>query len=302
MCDKPSYELPDTYCGLEQNEKTLEKSKVVILPVPLEKSTTYSRGTEYGPQAIIEASKNMELYDEEVKADPSEVGIYTDRSLMKSNFSTLDLDQCVKVVERMASTHIKKGKFLISLGGEHSVSIGLVNAYIKSFGKSFTVIQMDAHADLREKYEGSKNNHACVMRRVIDSVPIVQIGIRSLSKPEAEFIDKNKLKVFWAGQNIDDAFIKSVLKEVKTDDIYITFDLDFLDPSVMPAVGTPEPGGYDFADSTFLLKELIRKRNLIGMDFNELMPLKGSSIKHPDFLAAKLVYKSIAYKFLLKGK
>jgi len=295
-----SFEIPNTFGGLEPKNNTLAKSKVVVLPIPLEKSTSYGRGTEYGPQAILNASGNMELYDEEIGCEPSSVGIHTDMSLLNSNFPMMELDNSLDIIEKHIALHIKKNRFIVSLGGEHSITIGIIRAFTKNFKDDFTVVQLDAHADLRDSYENMANSHACVMRRIIDDKKTIQIGIRSLSIEESSLIKTRKLKIFWAGQKFEPKFIERVLKEIKTKNIYITFDLDFLDPSIMPSVGTPEPGGYDFYQTIYLLSELIRKKNLIGIDFNELAPIRG--LRHPEFLASKLIYKAIAYKFFGKKR
>lgn len=287
---------PDTFGGLQDQDMPSKGPKVVILPIPLEKSTTFKRGTEWGPRAIIDASKNMELYDEETGSEPYKIGILTDRSLMRSNFALIDLDSSIKIIERKILELLKTDKFIISLGGEHSITIGAVRAFKRHFEGDFTVVQLDAHADLRDSYQSMNNSHACVMRRIIeDDHRIVQIGIRSFSAQEAGFMKKRKIKPHLANEKLDAAFIKKLCSEIKTKDIYITFDMDFLDPCCMPAVGTPEPGGYLYRDALYLLKILIKKKNLIGIDFNELLPIKG--ISHPEFLASKLIYKTVAYKY-----
>ena len=296
MQEIPLSQLPDNFGGLEEKFTKFGKSRVVILPIPLEKTTSYIRGTENGPRAIIEASKRLEHYDQEYDCEPSLVGIYTDFTLEKANFSLTELDESLRMIEDKIASLVERNKFVVSLGGEHSITPGIIKGFAKALKDDFTVVQFDAHADLRDKYEGEKFSHACVMRRIIEDKRIVQVGIRSLSEEEASFIKSRRLKIHWAGQKIDPAFINLLIKEIKTENIYITFDFDFLDPSIMPAVGTPEPGGYNWEDANYLLSSLIKRKNLVGIDFNELSPLTNGPC-HPDFLAAKLIYKTIAYKF-----
>lgn len=295
-----SLERP-AFLGLKGKNDTLSASKAVVLPIPFERTTSYGRGTEYGPDAIINASQYLEYYDEELGLEPSSIGIHTDGSLISSNFLFKDMIASFRLIEARALELLKMNKFVVSIGGEHSISVALTDAFIKAFKSDFTVIHFDAHADLKDVYEGSRLSHACPLRRIFEKLKTVHLGIRSYAKEEATFIKDKKIKIFHAGIRYDDMFVKDLLKGIRSKDIYITFDMDFLDPSVMPAVGTPEPGGYGWHETLFVLRKLIENRNLLGIDFVELSPL-GGKIVHPEFLAAKLIYKVIAYKFFLKKK
>jgi agmatinase len=295
MQDSEQNMKPDNFGGIEEKYTKFGKSRVVILPIPLEKTTSYGRGTENGPGAIIEASKYMELYDQELDCSPYTVGIHTDFSIEAANLPMLSLQESLSLIESKASSLFERNKFFVSLGGEHGITPPIVTGIGKVFKGNFTVVQFDAHADLREKYDGEKYSHACVMKRVLEERKIVQIGIRSISEEEVGLVKSKKLKIFWSDQKVDEKLLGSILKEIKTEDIYITFDLDCLDPSIMPAVGTPEPAGYSYNEATYLLRNIIKRKNLIGIDFNELMPSR--IYNHPDFLAAKLIYKVIAYRF-----
>jgi len=267
-----------------------KKSKVIIFPVPYEATTTYKTGTKEGPNAIINASKNMELYDEELSCSPFEVGIHTLQEL-ESDIS--HPSKTIEHVTNVAMPYVKNDKFVILLGGEHSLSYGMVKAYKEKYPK-LSVLQIDAHADLRESYQGSEWSHACAMRKVSELCPVVHVGIRSISEEEAEYIKDKKLKIFYAKDLSGTDWIKDVVKSL-SNDVYITIDLDGLDPSIMPAVGTPEPGGLNWYQILELLKTLCGKKNVVGADFVELSPIPG--FVAPDFLVGKLVYKLIGYRF-----
>jgi agmatinase len=277
-------DLPKIYCRPDD-------SKIVIVPVPYDRTSTWIKGADKGPEAIIEASANMELYDIETDSEVYRHGIFTDKPI-KSN---MPVELMVKAVHRRVLTHIEKGKFTVILGGEHSVSIGAIEAHVKQYA-DITVLQLDAHADLRDEYEGSKYNHACVMARVKELCPIVQVGIRSMDSSEKQMLDKKR--VFFAERIVNsETWVEKVVKKLTTN-VYITIDLDVFDPSIMPSTGTPEPGGLSWYDVLKLLKEVSTARNVIGFDVVELCP--NTKNKSPDFLAAKLIYKLLSYKF--RGK
>ncbi len=260
-------------------------SNVVILPVGFEKTTMYKKGTSNGPKAIFEASKNLELYDEELKLTPK-LTIFTDEIEIENN-----QEDMIKEIENKSSKYLKDNKFILMLGGEHTITFGLVKA-LKNKYKDFTVLQLDAHSDLRNDYDFERYHHATVMRRVHElNIPITQVGIRSLSEEEAEFIKKEKINTFY----INDFNIKKIISSIKTKDVYITIDLDCLDPSIMPSVGTPEPNGLLWNQLTSLLKEISKKKNIISADIVELSPIE--NLIHPDFTTAKLCYKLLSYKF-----
>jgi len=262
-------------------------SKIVILPVPFDFTSTWIKGANKGPKAIIEASANMELYDIETDSEVYKKGIYTTQPIKAKNPQSL-----VKQVGREAEKHIKKNKLLVVVGGEHSVSIGSIWAHINHY-PDVSVLQLDAHSDLRDSFKNSKYNHACVMARIKNRCPIVQVGIRSMDISEKQKIDKDRC--FFA-QDIfgKKNWINYIIKKL-TECVYVTVDLDVFDPSIMPSVGTPEPGGLGWYDVLELLKEVARQKRLIGFDVVELCPSKIN--KASDFLAAKLIYKILSYKF-----
>ncbi len=258
-----------------------EKAKITIIPVPYDSTTSYIPGTRDGPDAILKASINLEFYDIETKQKID--GIYTKEPLERNIYP----EEMIKKVEREIEREIKNKKFPILLGGEHSLSIGFSKALKKHY-KNFSVLQIDAHSDLRDSYEGSKFNHACTMRRIWEiEKNIIGVGIRSMSYEEAKFIEKEKIKYY--DKNFD---IKKILKELD-DKVYITLDLDGLDPSEMPSVGTPEPSGLSYEKTISLLKEIIKNKKIIGFDLMELKPIPGNIVG--EFTAAKILQKFIAY-------
>jgi agmatinase len=274
-------DIPKIYCRPDD-------SKIVIVPVPYDHTSTWIKGADKGPKAIIEASANMELYDIETDSEVYRQGVFTDRPVK----TDLPVERMVKAVYRRVLTHIEKGKFTVVLGGEHSVSIGAVEAHAEHY-TDITVLQLDAHADLREKYEGSKYNHACVMARVRELCPIVQVGIRSMDISEKQYIDESR--VFFAEHILSaKGWIQDVITLLSSK-VYITIDLDVFDPAVMPSTGTPEPGGLLWYDVLKLLRAVCTARNVVGFDVVELCP--NARNKSPDFLAAKLIYKLLSYNF-----
>ncbi|RLC35280.1 MAG: agmatinase [Candidatus Nealsonbacteria bacterium] len=263
--------------GLEKQE--YEKAKVVIFPVPYNSTTYWKSGTKEGPRAIIEASRHIELYDLETKKDPSKEGIFTLEPLEPSKNSPQEtLARIKSVMDKL----LADGKFPIMLGGEHSITLGAIQAFKEKF-IDFSVLQIDAHSDLRDEFEGTKYHHASVMKRVKDlGISTTQVGIRSVS--EGEELEN----VFFTPDLPVDKIVSTLKKNV-----YLTFDLDAFDPSIMPSVGTPEPGGLGWYEVLNLIREVSKKRKIIGADVVELDPIPG--LVAPDFLAAKLVYKIISY-------
>ncbi|MAG47716.1 agmatinase [archaeon] len=279
--------MSNNFLSLPEKYSNEEKSKVVIVPVPYDKTSTWQKGSSKAPKAIIEASKNLELYDIETDSEVYEQGIHTAPSIKVDEDSP---ESMVQEVESTITKCIKKNKFTIAIGGEHSVSIGSIYAHSKNY-KDLTILQLDAHADLKYSYNNSKYNHACVMARAKENCPIVQVGIRSLDISEKESIDENK--IFYAKDihnNTD--WIDNVIKQL-TKNVYITIDLDVFDPSLI-STGTPEPGGLTWYPILELLKKVSQEKNIVGFDIVELLPGKNKS---PDFLAAKLIYKILSYKF-----
>jgi agmatinase len=277
------------FLGIPSDFSEYEKSKFVILPVPYEQTTTYQKGTKKGPEAIIHASHEVETFDEELKFEPYRTGICTLKLL---EINSVEPTVMLEKVRQATQQLISKEKKVVMLGGEHTISIGVVKAFKEKY-PGLSVLQMDAHADLRDSYQENKFSHACVMRRVAEISPFVGVGVRNLSVEEHAFMQENKADIFFAQEMKDNRRWKEQVLERLGPDVYLTFDLDVLDPSIMPAVGTPEPGGLLWYETLEFLKELIEEKNIVGCDMVELCPIPG--MVAPDFLAAKLVYKIIGY-------
>jgi agmatinase len=265
-----------------------ENAKIIIIPVAYDGTSTWVKGADKGPTAIIEASANMELYDIETDSEVYRKGIYTEDTITREITTT----EMINAVNGTVQYYLEKNKFTVVIGGEHSVSIGSIKAHAKHYAE-LTVLQLDAHADLREEYNGSIYNHACVTARIKEFCPIVQVGIRSMDSAEKESMDKNR--TFFAKDIYNNTdWIKKVIS-ILSDNVYITIDLDVFDPSIMPSTGTPEPGGLLWYDVLALLKAVSNKNNVVGFDVVELCP--DDRNKAPDFMAAKLIYKLLSYKF-----
>ena len=287
--DKDSFSKRN-FLAISEEFSNLENSEFVILPVPYEQTTTYKAGTREGPLAIINASAQVELYDEELGLESYRKGICT---LDNLNVTSLGPKRMNEIIYEASKELIHLKKKVVMLGGEHSISWGLVKAYRERY-PDLSVLQLDAHADLRDEYQENKFNHACIMRRIRELVPSVQVGIRNLSQEEAEYIKtQKKLPIFYAQKMISSDEWMDQAIVLLSDEVYVTIDLDFLDPSIMPAVGTPEPGGILWYPTLNFLKKLARRKKIVGFDMVELAPLPG--MVAPDFLAAKLVYKLIGY-------
>jgi agmatinase len=274
--------------GLPEEYSTLEKAEIVVIPVAYDGTSTWMKGADKGPAAIMEASANMELYDIETDSEVYKKGVFTDKEM--KGFSLPE--DMVEAVGRRVQEYLGRDKFVVTVGGEHSVSIGAVKAHLEHF-REISVLQLDAHSDLREEYNGSKYNHACVMARIREASPIVQVGIRSMDSSEKEFIEEGN--IFFAGDICgSDGWIEEAVSKLSKK-VYVTIDLDVFDPSVMPSTGTPEPGGLLWYEVLALLKAVCEKREIVGFDVVELCPCGYN--KGPDFLAAKLIYKLLSYKF-----
>jgi len=238
-----------TFGDFPEHYKTEENAKVLIQPVSYDGTSTWIKGASEGPQAILDASHYLEWYDIETTSEPFKNGIFTDDIIYPDSSP----EQMVKEIQTNTKHWLNKRKFVITIGGEHSVSIGAINAY-HEFYKNLTVVQIDAHADLRDSYFGSRYNHACVMSRVKDSCPIIQIGIRSIDKSEKEYMDMTR--VFWAKDIYNSLNWINELKPLLHNNVYITIDLDGLDPSIMPSTGTPEPGGLNWYQIVSIIKNI----------------------------------------------
>ena len=280
---------PHNFLGLPQKFSEFESSEFVILPVPYEQTTTFKTGTKEGPQAIIHASKEVETFDEELKQESFKVGIHT---LEEMEVTMMGPEKMVEKVYKTAKELVDMNKRVVLLGGEHTVSIGLVKAESEKC-ENLSVLQLDAHADLRESYQESKYSHACTMRRIGEMTPFVGVGIRNLSLEEHRFAQKKKIDLFFAKDLVkEDGWIERVLSKL-SENVYLTVDLDFFDPSIMLSVGTPEPGGLLWYQTLDFLKKVADNKNIVGFDCVELCPIPG--LVAPDFLAARLVYKIIGY-------
>jgi len=277
------------FCGLEDRFSSWGASRIVILPVAYDLTTSYKPGAINGPKAIIDASRYMEAYDEETGKEISRLGIHTAEELRSSKLQPEDI---IKKVERETSFILDAGKFPVVIGGEHSITLGPALSCKKKFG-NFSVLQLDAHSDMRDVFQGWKHSHGCIARRITEITDVVQIGIRSLSKEEAENSHKN-LKTFFMKDMVKSGkWEEEAIGSLKEKKVYVTIDMDVFDPSIMPSVGTPEPGGIGWYEALALLKMLSRKKEIIGFDVVELAPIAGNV--SPDFMAAKLIYKFLNY-------
>lgn len=272
-----------------------ESAKIVLLPVPYDLTTSYVAGTRRGPQAILEASRFVELHDEELGGDLTAAGIHTLPPLPPLVSGPADM---IDAVESEVASHLDRGKTVGLLGGEHSVTLGSVRAHHR-LRPGLSVLQLDAHADLRDRYEGSPFSHACVMRRVREIVPAVQVGIRSLSSDESAHAKRHALPIVWAREVCRGPFDPARVIEHLTAEVYVTVDCDVFDAGLMPAVGTPEPGGLDWYDVIDLLDAVSRARRIVGFDVVELNPMPG--LVAPDFMAARLVHRLLALSLRSQG-
>ncbi len=280
---------PRNFAGISPPYSDWENSRVVVLPVPYDSTTDWRSGARDGPRAIIDASRYLELYDLELKREIYRVGIHTLPEIQPDMTSPENMTQRVYTVARGL---LDKNKTLLMLGGEHSLTLGMVKAYREKH-QALSVLQLDAHADLRDSYLGTRFSHATVMRRVCELCPIVPVGIRSLSEEEHRFIDEAGIKPVYAnGLILAGDSINHIIATL-SNEVYITIDLDVLDPSIMSAVGTPEPGGIGWYELLNLLREVARSKRIVGFDLVELCPDEGPL--SCAFLAAKLAYKLIGY-------
>jgi agmatinase len=299
VIDSPVQPLP--FLGAEVAAAT-ETARVVILPIPFEATTTYRRGCEHGPDAILEASQQVEFYDDEFDREFWEVGIATHGAIADTRRGPVSSTEMLQVTQDTIAQLAAAGKFVIALGGEHSITTGVVEGYRQQYpNESFTVVQIDAHGDLRHEYEGSIHNHACIMRRVVDmGLPTLQIGIRSICREEANLIKDKQLAVFRARDIVQQPdWMERAWATIQTQKVFITIDLDGIDPTLMPGVGTPEPGGLHWYALLNFLQHIFNHHDVIGADVMELAPVNDSVVS--EFTAAKLVYKLIGYQAIAKG-
>lgn len=292
---EPTWELPHTFLGLDGREAELEGARSVVLPVPYESTTSYRSGAREGPRAILEASRFVELYDDELEDEPARTGIHTFPALeLTREGSTAAMAELEAVygdlLDRIGD------RFPVMLGGEHSVSAPAIRAHAARRPGRLSVLQLDAHADLRDGYEGAPWSHASFAFRSLDVADFVQVGLRSLSAEEAELAreDERIIQVPAREMAAGEGWMERALAALGPE-VYLTVDLDYFDPSLVPATGTPEPGGGDWYGTLRFLRRVFEERAVVGLDVVELAPLPG--IHAPDFLAARLVYKLLGYRF-----
>jgi len=288
---KYDYIEPLAFGGTLPEAATFDTAKAVILPVPLESTTSYISGTKHGPREILVASSHLELWDEEMNTDVHGVGIFT---LPEMELPFDDMADIMTEIRRVVTAIVDHDKFPVVLGGEHSITSPVVAA-LAAKHPGMSVLQIDAHADLRDNYMGTRFNHACAMRRVLEFARCTQVGIRSLSTEEAKAIPTLPTEIFFdVSMRNDKNWIEQVVESL-AETVYITIDCDGMDPAIMPAVGTPEPGGLTWPEMLALLRSVITNRQVVGCDLVELCPIPGMAA--PNFLCAKLVYKILTYQF-----
>lgn len=277
-----------TYAGIDQKYATPDGAKIVLFPVPYDGTSTWGKGADKGPEAFLQASENMELYDIETDTEVYKQGIYLAETIQENTTP----EAMVTAVHTAIKESIKRNKFVTMVGGEHAVSIGAIRAFNECYD-DLTVLQIDAHADLRKEYNGSPYNHACALYEANETTNLIQVGIRSMDASEKRVINEDN--VFFAlDMNADDYWMDSAI-QLMTDNVYITLDLDAFDPSILPSTGTPEPGGLLWYETLEFLKKVFEEKNVVGFDIVELCP--NEIDKSSDFLAAKLYYKMLSYKF-----
>ncbi|MCW1296610.1 MAG: agmatinase [Candidatus Parvarchaeota archaeon] len=286
---KTIYGLPFNFLGLEEEFSNFDKSKFVVVPVPYDSTTSYVPGCRNAPLEIIKASRQVELFDVETESEAHKKGICTIDEIepVRGNSEAM-----VRRIYEVVKDILDKKKLPILLGGEHTITLGAALA----FPKEVYFINIDAHADLREEYEGSKVSHACVMKRIFEhNKNLIEIGVRSISKEEFEFAKKNNIPIYY--KHILDKrklaiVMKEIVRKIKGKEVYLSIDFDSLDPSIAPGVGTPEPNGLKWNEMLFILKEISKNSKIVGFDVVEVLPLPGNHVT--EFLAARLIYKLIS--------
>jgi len=282
------FQPPRSFAGISPQVISFDEASVVVLPVPYDGTAEYKSGTREGPRAIIDASYYLEQYDIELDLDISEVGVYT---LPEVQPTMSGPEHMIERVYQIAGDLLEKGKLPAMLGGEHSITLGTVRACRERY-PDLSVLHLDAHTDLRDRYQGTKYSHACVMRRVWELCPVVHVGIRSLSREEHDFLVQREIEPFYAEAADRTDLPAQVLSRLSAQ-VYISIDLDVLDPSIMSAVGTPEPGGMNWQQVLCLLKTVAGSRQIVGFDLVELCPREGPNACAT--LAAKLAFKLMGY-------
>jgi agmatinase len=285
---------PLQFGGVLPRPADFATAAAVILPVPFDRTTSYVSGTQHGPRELLAASAQVELWDEEIGADVHRHGICTAPEM---DLTTASLAEAMTRVGGVAAAILARDKFLITLGGEHSITSPIVGAAAARH-PGLGVLQIDAHADLRDSYLAERHSHACAMRRTAEHARLVQVGIRNISEEEVAALPSLQTTMFYDWNMRDDPEWIARAVDALPDRVYITIDLDGIDPGLMPAVGTPEPGGLSWRELTALLRRTFERRNVVACDVVELCPIPGMA--SPNFIAAKLVYKLLTYKFGLR--
>lgn len=280
---------PKTYAGIPEKYGKLENSKIVLISVPFDATSTWQKGADKGFEAFLDASENMELYDIETNSEVYKNGVFIDESIKEK----ISPEKMVEQVHQLVKKYIIKDKFVTIFGGEHSISIGTIRAFKDCF-KSLSVLHLDAHADLRDEYDGTEFNHACAAYEASKTTNLIQVGIRSMDISEKEVMNYDK--VFFAEDIFYDESWQDQATELLSDNVFITLDVDVFDPSIMPSTGTPEPGGLLWNETISFLKKVFSEKNVVGFDIVELCPNPNN--KAPDFMVAKLYYKMLSYKFI----
>ncbi len=279
----------NNFLGIVDHHARQDDSYFEIISIPYERTTSYVKGTSKGPDAIIKASQYVELYDEQFQMEAYKKGVFTSEPVDVNG----TIETVFKSIEEKVSRSLKKGKFPIGLGGEHTITFPIYKAF-HNFYSDLCILQLDAHSDLRESYQGNIYSHASVMRQIAAlGDPITQVGIRSQCIEEALFIQKKGIHTFYAHDLIEQGINRFILNGMPKN-VFITLDLDYFDPSIMPSTGTPEPGGFHWYETIGFLQNVFQQRNVVGFDVVELAPQE--NIVHPDFLAAKLIYKMMTLK------
>jgi agmatinase len=277
-----------TFAGIPEKYAQSATAKVVLIPVIYDGTSTYQKGADKGPEAFLDAAENMELYDIETDTEVYREGIFLAETITEKSTP----EAVFQAVYSKTKEYIAKNKFVTLFGGEHSISIGAIKAHYEHYD-NLTVLQIDAHADLRKEYLGSPYNHACAVYDASQKTNLIQVGIRSMDKSELSVMDEEK--VFFAHDILlNEDWMEDAI-DLMTDNVYITFDLDALDPSIFPGTGTPEPGGLMWYETLEFIQKVMNKKNVVGFDLVELCPIQGTKVS--EFLAAKLYYKMLSYKY-----
>lgn len=281
--------MSKNYAGISDKYAKIDTAKIVLIPVPYDGTSTWQKGADKGPEAFLDASENMELYDIETDTEVYKQGVYLADAITENSSPEAMVDK----VHEETKKYIKKNKFVTLFGGEHSISIGSIRAFEECFD-NLSVLHIDAHADLRPEYEGTKCNHACAVYEASQKTNLIQVGIRSMDSIEKSVMNEDK--TYFAHDMVNDEYWMDNVIDQLTDNVFITFDLDAFDPSILPSTGTPEPGGLFWYETLEFLKEVFKEKNVVGFDIVELCPNEVN--KSSDFVAAKLYYKMLSYKFM----